>query len=247
MMPRAPSCHRVPCGGRRAASTLVLIALVSTLAGSSCATNGHPASNRPRWTEEELAGLVPVLAPGTVLVLGELHGTEEAPDFVSHAVKLAVHQGLSVTVALEIARQESGRASTFLASAGEAEDHTALLAGPFWQSTYQDGRRSRAMAALLDDLRGRIRAGDPVHVVLFDRTGVRAAEREQAMAEAVAEAAVRAPRDLVVALVGNIHARLAPGSFRGVSEPMALRIAKLLPESRVVAQWKTCRADCERI
>ncbi len=52
MMPHAPSCHRVPCGGRRAASTLVLIALVSTLAGSSCATNGHPAASDPGWTGE---------------------------------------------------------------------------------------------------------------------------------------------------------------------------------------------------
>ncbi len=233
MMPRVPSCHRLPCGGLRAARTLVFVALVSYLAASSGATHGDPAVSRP-WTDEELAGLVPFLAPGTVLVLGELHGTVESPDFVSHAVKLAVRRGLSVTVALEIARQESGRASTFLASAGEAQDHTALLAGPFWQSTYQDGRRSRAMAALLDDLRGRIRAGDPVHVVLYDRTGVRAAEREQAMAEAVAEAAARAPGDVVVTLVGSLHARLARGGHRGVSDPMALRITKLLPEHRVV-------------
>ncbi len=181
---------------------------------------------------EDLAGLAPVLRPGTVLILGELHGTAEAPAFAGRVAELAFGKGLAVTVGLEIPRAETARVRTFLASAGEPADRDRLLAGPFWQSSYQDGRRSEAMAGLLEALRRYAAAGRPVRVVCFDAQGVRAGGREQAMAEALAAASAEAPRDFTIALTGNLHARLSRGGR--ISDPMALQVARLLPASRLV-------------
>ncbi len=210
------------------------LAVLACAAGCATPQGIEGRAPPPTAAVEELAGLEPHLRPGTVLVLGELHGTVEAPAFVSRAVKLARVKGLPVTVGLEIPREEQPRVRNFLASAGEPRDRAALLAGPFWQSSYQDGRRSEAMAGLLDDLRHYAGAGDHVRVVCFDRQTASVAEREQAMAEALASAIAVAPQDFTIALVGNVHARLARGGVPGNSEPMALRLARLLPETRLL-------------
>ncbi len=196
-----------------------------------CATpQGIENPVRPDAATRELAALEPHLRPGTVLVLGELHGTVEAPAVLSRTVDLAFAKRLAVTVGLEIPGEEEPRVRTFLASAGEPEDRRALLAGAFWQSSYQDGRRSQAMAGLLDDLRRHAAAGHGVRVVCFDRQRARAAQREQAMAGALASAIAAAPRDLTIVLVGNVHARQSRGGLPGLSETMAVRLARLLPE-----------------
>jgi len=181
------------------------------------------------------AALVPSLTPGTLLLLGELHGTVEAPAFVSQLVKLVLATGVPVTLALEIPRRESARTARFLASPGTQADRTALLAGPFWQSTYQDGRRSVAMADLLEEMRKLATAGKPVQVVFIDGTGAGGGEREEGMARALAAAVKDAPRNVTINLVGNIHARLARGGVRGISGPMAIQVQKMLPDLRIVA------------
>ncbi|MDH3743776.1 MAG: PQQ-binding-like beta-propeller repeat protein [Acidobacteriota bacterium] len=176
-----------------------------------------------------------VLKPRTVLVLGEIHGTVEAPAMVSRIAAWALDRGQSVTVALEIPREEEALVTGFLASAGTLVDRQAFLAGPFWQSGYQDGRASEAMATLLQDLQRLMASGEPLRVVLIDQRGARGEDREQAMADALAAAVSSAPEGFTISLVGNLHAQLARGAGHGVDEPMALRIAELLPNSRVIA------------
>jgi len=222
-------------GSYGVAAALALLACTLGLAADPAITPPGPA--------DDLAGIERFLEPGTVLLLGELHGTEESPAFVSRVVSLALGKGRSVTVAFEFPHEETNRFETFLASAGDAADRTALLAGPFWQSSYQDGRRSLAMAQLLDDLRQHVNDGDPVRVVLFDRAGPRGPESEEAMTVALASGVTAAPGDIIITLVGNAHARLARGGIRGVSDPMAVRLEERLPEARIVARTSE-RHDC---
>jgi hypothetical protein len=157
-------------------------------------------------------GLAPLLVPGSVLLLGELHGTAESPAFTANAACLALAAGRPVTVALEIWQEEEARIATFLASEGAAADRAALFASPFWRDSYQDGRRSEAMAALLDDLRRFHHAGWPVQVTLLDRqVNGSSQDRDRAMAERLRGFVAAAPKDLVITLTGNLHPRLAKG------------------------------------
>ena len=47
-----------------------------------------------------IEGLEPLLAPGKILLLGELHGTEESPAFALDVACHAANTGLEVIVGL---------------------------------------------------------------------------------------------------------------------------------------------------
>jgi len=213
------------------------MALILVAAVTACATSPEIGSTtRYRAAvDESHAGLSPHLVEGAVIFLGELHGTAEAPAFVGRAVELALHKGLSVTVALEIFGTESERVDAFLASGGDESDRAALLSGQFWQRSYQDGRASDAMLNLIEDLREHVAGGHTLRVVCFDRPGGRGFERERAMADALVTAIAEAPEDMTLVLSGDIHAKLARGAGRGISEPMALQVAERLPDTRILS------------
>jgi hypothetical protein len=89
----------------------------------------------------------------------------------------------------------------------------ALLAGPFWTGSYQDGRRSEAMLGLVERLRQLREAGRTVDLTLFDVEMVeQGPDRDQRMARNLA-AAVRAhPGAVTMAYMGNLHARTIAGA-----------------------------------
>lgn len=205
-------------------------------AGILAAGTGSGAAE-PAATCSSIEGIDSLLAAGRIVLVGEMHGTEQSPAFVADAVCAALARGLAVTVALEIRREEQGRIDAFLDSAGSAADRAALLAGPFWRGSFQDGRESAGELALLDAIRRERRGGAPVRVALLDQDarglGI---ERDTLMAGRLRAAAAARPADLVIALTGNLHSRISRGSLCDPGfEPMGLVLARLLPERRITA------------
>lgn len=182
-----------------------------------------------------IAGEDTILRPGAVVLLGELHGTNEAPRAVAGLVCHAVEKKIAVTVALELPRSESAGVATYFASGGTESDRGALLAGAFWQRDYQDGRTSAAMVDLLEALRALRAAGHDVRAVLIDDPTAEGG-REQAMAGAIAAAVEQAPGRLLVALTGNIHNRLTRGTpWNAEHEPMGFLLARAHPDLDIVS------------
>ena len=181
----------------------------------------------------EVSGLAPLLEPGTVLLMGEMHGTEEAPAFVEDVVCSALAAELPVTVGLEIDRADDGAYQAYLASDGSDAARAKLLESPFWDRTYQDGRGSVAMLELMESLRA---LGDrgTLRTILIDEPD--AADRDAVMAERVGAAIEARPKDLVVVLTGNIHNRVAKGMpWNDELEPMGYRLRAAHPDARVVS------------
>lgn len=207
---------------RKALSCLILAALLAVAAGTA---------EIPPLSCPEIQGLDPLLRPGQVLLLGEMHGTVQSPAFVADAACRALHLGRPVTVALEIPREEEPRFAAFLASEGKPADRDSLLAGPFWQDPYQDGRRSEAMLALIETLRRYRREGRPLQVVLLDKTKFASPqERDQAMADALLARIGAAKDDVVLALTGNVHNRTVRGTpWNKDFEPMGALVVKRHP------------------
>lgn len=182
----------------------------------------------------EVPGLAPLLAPGTVLLVGEMHGTEQAPAFVRAVVCMGLAAGLPVTVGLEIDREDDAAFQEFLRSDGSAAARDQLLAVPFWRREFQDGRSSRAMLGLVEGLRAQAADGG-LRLVLVDRPEP-GEERDRAMAERLSQAIGERPRDLVVVLTGNIHNRLTRGMpWNEELEPMAYQLRRLRPDARLVS------------
>ncbi|NTX37744.1 MULTISPECIES: hypothetical protein [unclassified Myxococcus] len=158
-----------------------------------------------------IIGLGKQAKPGAVLLLGEMHGTQEVPRFVAQASCQATVAGIPVTVGLELPLENQGRVDAFLESQGGEEDWLKLMEAPFWRSPYPDGRGSAAMANMLEHLRQLRAQGLDVDVFVFDHPKANGQQREDAMAGTVAFQVESSPRRFHMVLSGNIHARTKQG------------------------------------
>ena len=184
--------------------------------------------------EPDVAGLAELLVPGTVVLLGEIHGTNESPQFLTRAVCLALQRGHSVTVGLELPHTEAPLVQEYLASSGAEASEQRLLGGAFWQRSYQDGRTSQAMLAVLQTLHAYRAMGLPVRVVLIDDPA--RSSRDQVMRDQVVAALAAAPDDVMLVLTGNIHNRLTRGTrWDAAYEPMGYLLRQALPDQRLVS------------
>lgn len=164
-----------------------------------------------------------------VIVVGEVHGTEQAPAFVAQLVCGLLKQGRPVILALERNGAEQGALNRYLASPGQAADVQALLSADAWASPQaQDGRSSRAMLQLIEHLRQWRQAGQRVGVLAMQQSFLpltpseggprqRPSDAELArfseindrsMADNVWMAAAGHASYTVVVLAGNVHTAL---------------------------------------
>lgn len=228
---------------RGALSPLAAACLAIALVAAACASRpgdvpsaraaagGAPASEALAERCRPIPGLDGLLEPGVVLLLGELHGTEESPAFLVDVACHAVAAGLPTLVGLELSPAERQRVDAFLASAGSRSDRRALLAGDLWQRDYQDGRASAAMSGAIEGVRRLRREDGPtVDVLLFDAPYDRL--RDARMAEIVVRGARQNATGATLILTGNFHSRVEP---RGGSEPMGLLVAEAVGPQRVVS------------
>ena len=199
-------------------------------------------------------GLEPLLKPGRILLLGEIHGTQESPAFALDVACHAAHSDLPVIVGLELRSNLQSEVNAFLDSEGSEADRSALLSGSQWRWNYQDGRASRAMFDLIDGLRHLRRAGLAVRIVMFDESGSGGGQvRDRAMAGNLAAAAATAKDAMMIVLTGNHHSRVTVGSARSATfEPMGYVLGQATSFERIVAlnvahgggsAW-VCNPDC---
>jgi hypothetical protein len=173
-----------------------------------------------------ILGLGKVARPGNMVLLGELHGTQQVPHFLAQSVCQVAVQGVPVTVGLEIPVMNQERLQTFLASAGKEHDWRKLMESPFWRSPYPDGRNSEAMVFLLEALRKLRSRGLDVELFAFDHPPLEGDAREEAMAKTVLEVAGKAQKRAVLVVSGNLHPRQVKGlPWNPDYRPMGLRVA----------------------
>lgn len=186
------------------------------------------------------------------IVVGELHGTSEAPAAFADLVCEALNRG-PVTVALEYPVEMQSVFDAFMAEPDETAARTLLLTyehGPF---RYHDGRGSEAMMAMLQSLRVMQQQGGDLHLLASVPDSPRVPGFTQSHDELdrahLWSAKARAePARRMMIFVGTVHAEKA----RRVGSPLGLpAAAHFRPEevlSLFVAQqggeaWN-CRGDC---
>ncbi|HYO71544.1 MAG TPA: hypothetical protein VEU33_36235, partial [Archangium sp.] len=158
-----------------------------------------------------ILGLSAEVKPGGVVLLGELHGTQEVPRFVAQGACQTASNGTPVTVGLELPVDNQERVANFLRSAGSEDDWLKLMEAPFWRKPYQDGRSSEAMANLLEQLRQLRTQGLDVDAFVFDHPGLNGQAHEDAMAATVLSRVRQTPGRFFLVVTGNIHARATIG------------------------------------
>lgn len=171
------------------------------------------------------------LDPGSVVLLGEIHGTKEFPEFAGDLIDSIASMGSPVVAALEMPLGDQAGVQMFIESQGTDADRDALLSGQHWSA--MDGRASEAMLALVERLRSERQTGERIEVRLFDPPGGAAlaedaTSRDQSMAEEVLKVAEGFPDHVVVVLTGNVHAIAAPTS--GVADPRSRTMGSIVRE-----------------
>jgi hypothetical protein len=169
-------------------------------------------------------------SPNAVIMLGELHGTEQAPRFVGDLACTLSTRGLPVTVALELPIESSALLARLVTddrpNAGEWE--------ALFSSTIQDGRRSAAIAGLVERLAAMHHAGANIEAASYAPDSAPAQERDEGMSRALATLAGKG-RVLVV-LSGNLHNRLRAGTAISPQyRPAGFGLAKLIAPERIVS------------
>ena len=167
-------------------------------------------SATPPPAESDYAELLSRVEPHRVLLIGEIHGTAQVPAIIaSLATRMAVEER-PLIVGLELPNTLQPELKKFLASAGADADRKLLMADPFWQRDYQDGRSSVAMFELIESLRALAIKRD-VRVLAFDvpeAAKLSGAERDQRMAGTIIAALKESAEARALILAGNFHTRI---------------------------------------
>lgn len=180
----------------------------------------QPACSPPEGTEALLA------MAQRYIIVGESHGTAEAPAAFAEMVCAAAERG-PVTIALELPTDMQPQLDAFLAAPDEAAALEALSGTSFMNPRMNDGRSSQAMLAMLLSVRQLRVDGHDVAFHAFQPSRPRPRELTQAwyeldMGHALAGAIYARPQSKVLAIVGNLHARkTAFARFADVGVPAA--------------------------
>jgi hypothetical protein len=181
-----------------------------------------PAPHAPPAEPPKLAIPPGVLETGVVLI-GDLHGTREIPTFVGDLVAIVARER-PVVLGLEIPPGETPSFDGFLASDGGPAAREHLLADPWWRAEFQDGRRSAAMAELVEAMRARKAAGAKIGVDRID-TLPTSPDRDRGMAERVIALHQAHPDAVIIAYAGNVHTRRKGMAGRPDHPVMAMHLA----------------------
>jgi hypothetical protein len=167
-----------------------------------------------------------------VVVIGEIHGSNEVPAVFADAVCLTA-QSRRVVVALEQPASDQAAIDAFIASDGGPDAQAVFMRALMWNMPTKDGRSSQAYFRLFETLRQMRAAGRIEGVVAFQPVMLSAgpsppAQYEKAMAELLLSGL--SPNTVVVALVGNVHAMRTAVP----REPPYLPMAAHLPPAQTV-------------
>lgn len=144
-----------------------------------------------------------------ILLVGEIHGTNEIPKFVGDVICNLQKSGKIVWLGLEIPTSEQANIDAYLDSKGELDDKKKLTSGVFW--SFKDGRSSQAVLSLIDQVRILKNGGIVINIFAFDQMADGedsfSNRRERGMAEVLTKLQRLNQQALGVVLVGNYHAR----------------------------------------
>lgn len=169
------------------------------------------------------------------IIFGEMHGTKEAPSFFAETVCALVTADTKILVGLEFPEEGYDAFQELFKSVGTKEDIDKFLVDSLWvnpASQYADGRTSQAMLDMVMRLRDLKSSGYEISVAPFQRSvslekmADSQTHYEKAMAQSILDIEAQGDYDLVLILVGNIHARNIEINSRIFLEPMAMHLPK---------------------
>jgi hypothetical protein len=185
-----------------------------------------------------------------VIVLGEIHGTNESPRFAENLVCHLLKAKKRVVLALEIQNNYQSQIVEAINQTSEEAAVAQLGKMLFWRASMQDGKRSIGYMSLLRSAWRWKKQNPEFQVIAVDLpSGSVPLTREEYIAAKLKEA-VQESRVTVVALLGNLHAQRAKGTLwdqdfvPAVSLVTKLDLVSLKMDYSAGTAWVCNRAGC---
>ncbi|WP_224246184.1 hypothetical protein [Hyalangium gracile] len=183
-----------------------------------------------------LPGAEPLLMPAQTVLLADPLGTRELPVVAARLLCDAASKGFPVALGLSLPASEQALLNEYLASEGNSRDvGRFLVRSSFWRRVYQDGRSSRSVLWLLEQVRRLRASGRAVELVAFDSEEASGDAREAEMARHLLEYRKAHPQSWLLALAGGVHVRTAGVEWDEAYAPLGVRLARELPSVRALA------------
>lgn len=165
-----------------------------------------------------------LLLPHAGVMLGEVHGTREAPAFMEQVLcSVAAHR--PVVLALEYPRAEQAALDAFFANPKLAAGEAELLKTRFWSTVPGDGRQSQAWFKVLQDVRAWREQRLPITVVAYDDFST-SEERDAADGAFLSDLLKQQQgRAFVVIYSGNAHTMKIPLEELPTELPLGAHLA----------------------
>lgn len=171
-----------------------------------------------------------LVAPGEVLMVGEVHGTKETPAAFVQLVDRMLTRADVVSVSLEMPPNAG-------AAACERDSGSGAV-GAFWTRKAQDGRSSQAMREMVCQLKARAAQGKVR--LLYLETVPRSQDE---MVRRVSTEVASKTRPMVM-LIGNFHSRKAPNSFAERLRAQGVPVTSLTTSSPDATTWNCSQDGC---
>lgn len=149
--------------------------------------------------------------PERVIVIGELHGTEQAPAALAEMACALAEVG-PLTIGVELADTMKTALAAFLNAPDDQTALQALEGTLFLDPRWNDGRSSQAMLQAMNRIRALKAAGRDIEFHPFQPSSPRPSGMTQAwselnMAREISRGVWERPQARMLILTGNIHAR----------------------------------------
>jgi len=177
-----------------------------------------------------------LLSPFQVVMLGEMHGTNESAPFVSGLVNLFTNKGDRILVGLEI---PPALMTKFLSLHNDSSIYQSEF---FSNPPFVDGKESVAWANLISTLN----KNQKVQIFFFDVNAGegKTYERDSLMAEKIKAQFILHPTWMVITLSGNFHNRITnPASMTSI---LKRNISANVCSLNMEYKEGTCMADFGR-
>ena len=156
-----------------------------------------------------------------IITIGEMHGSNEIQDFTRRLAEEYCRNGTHLIVGLEIDRSNQTAIDNYMQSG----DDSMLRSMPHFNTKWDDGRKSIAMASLIRSLQKL----PNLRIIAFDSSDIHdAQERDSKMAQLLLEKIGSDPNARVLLLAGSVHSSAGYGSpFDAHYRPMAYELCHL--------------------
>lgn len=141
---------------------------ITFLTLSNCASTMHGTAQVPEYKSCALPFTVPSeVNEVRIVMMGDLHGTYEAPELAAELACTIAQNSTPVTLAIEMPHDEQAGLDAYLLSDGGDSAQRELLRSPFWQLR-RDGLNTVATLGMIDRIRELSQRGALLTILAID-------------------------------------------------------------------------------